>query len=86
MYYNKYLLVKKLCAYLTEVATVVLNRCITDNKSKDIPENHLRYCITYNYEYLEDCIEEDSGAFNLDNLYSFESEGSDQDINDQKLQ
>ena len=80
MYYNKYLLIKKLCAYLTEVATVVLNRCITDNKSKDIPENDWRYCITYNYEYLEDYIEEDGGTFDLDSLLSFESIKSDQNV------
>ena len=42
---------------MTEVATVVLNRCITDNKSKEISENDEDYCITYNYEYLEDYIE-----------------------------
>ena len=70
---------------IIEVATVVLNRCITDNKPKGIPEGHWSYCITYNYEYLEDYKEEDSGAFDLDSLYSFESVGSDQDTNGQKL-
>ena len=66
---------------------MVLNRCITDNKSKGIPDNHWNYCITYNYEYLEDYKEEDGGGIiDIDSLYSFESEGSDYDIDDQQPQ
>ena len=76
--------VNKLYSYLTEVATVVLNRCITDNKSKDVPENHWRYCITYNYEYLEDYLEEDVGTFDLDSLSSFGSNKSDQNVDADK--
>jgi len=39
---------------IVEVATVVLNRCITDNKSKDCTEKDDDYTVTYNYEFLED--------------------------------
>ena len=51
-------LVTKSCSYWTEVAAVVLDNCITTNKSKDISENDKEYCIRYNYEYLEDYVEE----------------------------
>ena len=47
-----------LCVFV-EVATVVLNRCITDNKSKDCTEKDEDYTVTYNYEFLEDYQEED---------------------------
>ena len=62
----------------------MLNRCITDNKSKDTPENDWRYCITYNYEYLEDYREEDGGVFDLDSLSSFGSDKSDHNVDDDK--
>jgi len=43
-----------LFVHTVEVATVVLNRCITDNKSKDCTEKDDDYTVTYNYEFLED--------------------------------
>ena len=45
--------------HIVEVATVVLNRCITDNKSKDCTEKDDDYTVTYNYEFLEDYQEKD---------------------------
>jgi len=57
----------------------VLNRCITDNKDKDTQENDYNYCITYNYEYLEDYREEDEDA-DYDSLFSWGSSvNSDKD-------
>ena len=58
----------------------MLNRCITDNKSKDIMENDRDYCISYNYEYLEDYKDEDGGTV-YDSLLSYENDKTD-NIND----
>ena len=56
----------------------MLNRCITDNKSKDVPEDHQNYCITYNYEYLEDYVEEAFHAYDAyDRFFDIDSLGSD---------
>ena len=56
----------------------MLNRCITDNKSKDTTETDRHYCITYNYEYLEDYKEEDGGN-DYDSLRSNKSDCVDDD-------
>ena len=60
----------------------MLNRCRSDNKSKDTHTDDDNYCITYNYEFLEDYkVEEDSG-FDGDNLSSLGSNGRDDDDDD----
>ena len=74
MLYGSYIavvvtLVTKSYFYRTEVATVVLDNCITTNKSKDISENDQEYCISCNYAYLEGYVEEDY----LTNKATFES-------------
>ena len=61
----------------------MLNRCITDNKSKDTAETDRHYCITYNYEYLEDYKEED-GDNDYDSLLSVGSNKSDRVDDDDK--
>ena len=55
-----------------------------DNKSKEITKNDEDYCITYNYEYLEDCIEEDVGTFDHDSLSSSGSNKSNQNVDADK--
>ena len=67
----------------TEVATVVLNRCITDNKCKNTPEVHGNYCITYNYEFLEDYVEEDSPLDDV-SIDSYGSSINEHDADDEK--
>ena len=61
----------------------MLNRCISDNKSKDIGEGDYGYYIKYNYEYLEDYQEEDGGT-DYDSLFSFGSDKTDHDDDDDK--
>ena len=61
----------------------MLNRCITNNKSKETLETSCDYCITYNYEYLEDYKEEDGGN-DYDSLLSVGSNKSDRVDDDDK--
>ena len=61
----------------------MLNRCISDNKSKDTSESDWDYCIKYNYEYLEDYQEEDGGN-DYDSLFSFGSDETDHVDDDDK--
>ena len=58
----------------TEVATVVLNRC---RSYRDADNGY--YCITYNYEFLDDYKEEEDSGFDDDNLFSLERNGHDDD-------
>ena len=62
---------------------MVLNRCITDNKCKDITETDEDYCITYNYEYLEDYVVEDDPWDDV-STFSYGSGISEHNANDKK--
>ena len=61
----------------------MLDRCITDNKCKEITETDKDYCITYNYEYLEDYIEEDSALDDV-STHSYGGSNSEHDTDDEK--
>ena len=61
----------------------MLDRCITDNKCKEITKTDKDYCITYNYEYLEDYIEEDN-ALDVVSTHSYDSSNSEHDTDDEK--